>query len=208
VNRDGIKREIRPLNEDGDATVEVAGTGMAEDYLLMNGAGAAGSAELFFNSAGFCQRVAGSAELFFNSAAFCQIRVRSSDGRRTRSMGSQGCRVASSSSDPEYSLTLDQGQSSGFTARPRRTGFRWMYSTALLYSLTVLNARSKKRPCQSFPASLRLLLIWRVELTLMDSMTTEIVFGYRTAPRSRHASGPAGKLRPLTGSYAQSAAQI
>ena len=77
-------------------------------------------------------------------------------------MGKKGCRVASSCRDPEYSLTLDQNQSSGFATKPRRTGFRWMYSTALLYSLTVLSARSKKRPCQRRPASLRLLLIWRV----------------------------------------------
>ncbi len=88
--------------------------------------------------------------------------------------------MVSSRSDPEYSFTLDQNQSSGFATKPRRTGFRWMYSTALLYSLAVLNARSKKRPCQSFPASSRPLLICRVELTLIDSITREIVFGYRT----------------------------
>ena len=91
-------------------------------------------------------------------------------------MGNSGCRVASFGIDPEYSLALDQNQSSGFATKPRRTGFRWIYSTARLYSPTVLNARSKNRPCQTLPASLRLLFICRVELTLMDSITSEIVF--------------------------------
>jgi len=50
---------------------------------------------------------------------------------------------------------LDHFQSSGFFTSPRRTGFKCMYSTFSWYSLTVRNARSKKRSCHSSPVSLR-----------------------------------------------------
>ncbi len=39
----------------------------------------------------------------------------------------------------------DQFHSSARLTRPRRTGFRWRYSTVSRYPFTVLNARSKKR---------------------------------------------------------------
>ncbi len=71
-----------------------------------------------------------------------------------------------------------------------------MYSTVSLYSFTVRNARSKKRPCHNGPDARRSRLICRVELTLIDSITRETVPGSRGnrmacqwSGRKTHAAG-------------------
>ena len=75
---------------------------------------------------------ASNTDLLFRSAAF-QIRAFSSAGRRTRLIRSPQRRSCSSALIPPYSCTLDHFQSCALFTRPRRTGFRWMYSTVSTY---------------------------------------------------------------------------
>ena len=52
-----------------------------------------------------------------------------------------------------------------------------------------LGARSKNRPCHSRPTPLRCVLICRVELTLIDPIRSETLFGYRGATMACEWSG-------------------
>jgi len=78
---------------------------------------------------------------------------------------------------PAYSRMLDHFPSSGFCTHPRRTGFKWIYSTFSWYSRTVRSVRSKKRSCHSSPASLRRTLSPIIELVFTDSRAVEMVRG-------------------------------
>ena len=58
-----------------------------------------------------------------------QILMFSSAWKFTRSIPRPQRRCCSSPLTPEYSCTLDHFQSAALRTKPRRTGFKWMYST-------------------------------------------------------------------------------
>ena len=77
------------------------------------------------------------------------MRAFPSVGNRTRSITRAQRRLCSCGETPEYSAALDQIQFSGFATHPRRTGFRWMYSTVSQPSLVngVDRSNTPIEPC-------------------------------------------------------------